>query len=421
MFVRTVRTLGEINNEKSMKKKVKILFVPDTIWGVSSGHRSAQKVVKIFSELSYKIGIFAPDSEDSELKHELINYDYDFFNRTPFRYYNIVINSKKKQEFEDVIHDFQPGFVLFFGTSGFNILAEVCLENKIKYFMQFLTTDYYCTKNFAGLENGPCFKCIKGNYYHSFKNKCYLKKPILVNIIKEVAIRKTNRELILSADKILGYSKDQINDYEKFGVPKDKLAVTPIFFDRKHLTEVSSTLGDYFLLSGQFSVAKGWHKLWEIIEKCPDIKFKLLFSSMNVALESLDKYNLTKYYNSGQISVETNIEKHSDLLNIVSNARGVIIPSYYPTTGEFFLLETLGLGKVALTFDSGVHKEIISHGVNGMIAEVNDVKKFSDNIKLINSDDVLCNKISLEAKNLFEYLISDNRFKTSLVEIFAID
>ena len=116
-----------------MKKKVKILFVPDTIWGVSSGHRSAQKVVKIFSELSYKIGIFAPDSEDSELKHELINYDYDFFNRTPFRYYNIVINSKKKQEFEDVIHDFQPGFVLFFGTSGFNILAEVCLENKIKY------------------------------------------------------------------------------------------------------------------------------------------------------------------------------------------------------------------------------------------------------------------------------------------------
>ena len=225
----------------------------------------------------------------------------------------------------------------------------------------------------------------------------------------------------MSADKILGYSKDQINDYEKFGFPKDKLAITPIFFDREHLTEVSSTLGDYFLLSGQVSVAKGWHKISGIIEKCPGIKFKLLFRNMKIALESLSKYNLTKYYNSGQISVETNIEKHSDLLNIVSNARGVIIPSYYPTTGEFFLLETLGLGKVALTFDSGVHKEIISHGFNGMIAEVNDVEQFSDNIKLINSDDILCNKISLKAKNLFEYLISDNRFKTSLVEIFAID
>lgn len=406
---------------KKNKNKIKILFVPDTIWGESSGHRSAQKVVKVFSDLSYKIGIFAPDTQRSELKSGLKNYDYESFNRTPFRYYNIIINSKQKQEFENVIDNFQPDIVHFFGTTGFNSLVEVCLEKQIKYFMQFLTTDYYCAKNFAGLENGPCFKCIKGEYYHSFTNKCYTKQPVLVNLIKEVAIRKTNRELILSADKVLGYSKDQLNDYTKFGVPIDKLAITPIFFDKEHLTEVSSTLGNYFLLSGQVSVAKGWHKLWEIVEQCPDIKFKLLFRNMKIALESLEKYKLTKYYNSGQISILTDIEKHADLLNIISNARGVIIPSYYPTTGEFFLLETLGLGKVALTFDSGIHKEIISQGVNGMIAEVNDIKQFSDNIKLINSDDVLCNKISLEAKKLFEGLISNVRFKTELEKIFIID
>ena len=82
--------------------------------------------------------------------------------------YNILINDKQKKEFRLVLDEFQPDFVFFFGTTGFNSLAEVCLENKVKYYLQFLTSDYYCAQNFAGLENGPCFKCIKGNYFNAF-------------------------------------------------------------------------------------------------------------------------------------------------------------------------------------------------------------------------------------------------------------
>lgn len=400
-------------------KKAKILFVPDTLWGSDSGHRSAQKVIKVLSNLSYQVGVFVKDTTDVNLKKNMSHYNYEIYPRNPFRYYNILINDKQKKEFRLVLDEFQPDFVFFFGTTGFNSLAEVCLENKVKYYLQFLTSDYYCAQNFAGLENGPCFKCIKGNYFNAFSNKCSSKSPFFLHILKETSIRAKNRKYILSADKVLGYSNDQLNDYIKFGVKKEKLDITPFFFDSSHLIGINSTLGDYFLVSGQNSIAKGWHKLSEIIEKCPNVKFKFLFRNMSEAIESLDKYNLNKFYESGQISIQTNVEKHSDLLNIVASARGVLIPSYYPTTGEFFLLESLGLGKVILCFNSGVHKELISHEKNGMISEVNDIDKFSYNINKINNDNSLCNEISIEASNLFKILMNDNNFAPALQRIFS--
>ena len=197
------------------------------------------------------------------------------------------------------------------------------------------------------------------------------------------------------------------------------MSITPFFFDSSHLLGINSKLGDYFLVSGQISVAKGWHKLAEIIGKCPGVKFKFLFRNMVVALEALDKYNLSKFVESNQISIITNIENHSDLLNIMASARGVLIPSYYPTTGEFFLLESLGLGKVVLCFDSGVHKELIVQEQTGMIAPIEDVHKFADNITKINNDDVLCNKISLEANNLFADLMNDDNFESPLNSLWG--
>ena len=70
--------------------KSKILFIPDTLWGSDSGHRSAQKVVKVLSNLSYRVGVFAPDTSNVNFKKNISNLNYQFYPRTPFRYYNIA-------------------------------------------------------------------------------------------------------------------------------------------------------------------------------------------------------------------------------------------------------------------------------------------------------------------------------------------
>lgn len=406
--------MNEIKTESSLR----ILFVPDTIWGNSSGHRSAQMAVKIFCDLNYKVGVYAPNVNSSELKTGLKEYHYEFYNRTPFRYYHLFAGRSVQVEFKKVIEDFKPDVVYYFGTTGFSPSAKVCVENKIPYTLQFLTTDYYCIKNFAALEDGPCVKCINGKYYNAVINNCQQNNPKFFHYLKDIANKVISRKYILKASKILGYSYDQISLYKEYGIKSTSCRITPVFFDRSHLKGLIPILGDYFLMTGQNIVGKGWHTLPSIISQCPGVKFKLLFYNKNIADSSIDLYNLKPYIESGQAEIVVGLEKHDDVLKLIANARGVLVPSYYATTGEFVLLESLGLGKPVLTFDAGIHKEIIEHKINGMIAKVGDFKQFSININEVNSNDDLCRKLSIGALELFEKLTLQHKFKAPLEHLF---
>ena len=81
------------------------------------------------------------------------------------------------------------------------------------------------------------------------------------------------------------------------------------------------------------------------------------------------------------IEIVPYLETHQELLEVVANSRGVLVPSLYATTGEFYLLEALGLGKPAILFNAGIHGEIIEHGKNGMISEIGDLDGFYANIQ----------------------------------------
>jgi len=400
-------------------KQNRILFIPDTIWGNDSGHRSGQKVVKVFCSLNYKIAIYAPNVDSAELKNGLNGYQYEFFERTPYRYYHQFKNRDVKHEFQKVLNDFKPDYVHYFGSTGYSPTARVCLKQNIPYAIQFLTSDYYCIKNFAGLKDGPCFKCITGKYYHAIKNNCQRQEPKFIYNLKDIIGKIVSRKSIMNASKVLGYSNDQISVYNKYGVPNSNCAITPIFFDGSHLVGITPTLGNYFLMSGQNIVAKGWHLLTSILSQCTNVKFKFLFINQTVADRSIDRYNLREFVVSGQIEIIVNIEKHSDVIQLIAHSRGVLVPSYYPTTGEFILLESLGLGKPVITFDAGIHKEIIQHKFNGMIAKIGDTEQFAKNINEINSNNNLCDSISKGAIELFLYLTSDKRFKSTITEIFS--
>ena len=101
------------------------------------------------------------------------------------------------------------------------------------------------------------------------------------------------------------------------------------------------------------------------------------------ALEFINKNGLLEYYNLGLIDVITYLENHTDFIKLIARSKGVLVPSYYDTTGEFYLLESLGLGKPVVLFNVGIHSEIIKHKVNGMISNVGDLDTFHENIQQI--------------------------------------
>lgn len=397
----------------------KILVIPDSIWGSESGHRSTQFLAKALSSYELKVGIYSSDDDkNSDSNVFLEDNNINFYSKQPYRFYHqLFLKYFALIEFKKVLSEFKPDHVLYFGAISNKVFTEYLTKKKIPYYYLPLTTEFYCLKDFAGLEEGTCYKCIDGNYFNALKNNCISGKKKYLTFVKKSIERIKSRKRILNADRIIAYSNSQLEVLQRFGVDLKKSAKTPIFFNADHLKQVNVSKGDYFVVIGQCSTAKGWHYIPEIIRKTKGIKFKLIIYRKETAAAFIIKYQIQDLIDSGYIEIVSNLEKHIDVLNVIGRSKAVIVPSIYQTTGEFSLLESIGLSKPVLVFDAGIHKDVFKDRYNAMISEVGNTDKVASDIEELSKNNALWDKLSKGSKVVFNELTNFDNFEQSLQNI----
>ena len=90
------------------------------------------------------------------------------------------------------------------------------------------------------------------------------------------------------------------------------------------------------------------------------------------------------------------------------------MPSYYPTTGEFVLLESLGMGKPIIAFNSGIHGEVLQHKVNAMVSSTGDLEDYASNIIEVSNNKVLRSSLSKGAHLLYKELTSVDKLRKNI-------
>lgn len=396
----------------------KVLFIPDSIWGDLSGHRSSKYLVKAFNEIGVKVGVYASKENYTIEQERKLGDCNTYYEQSTYSYIQNIFPFAIAREFKKVIKAFNPDYVFYMGSINTKVTINVCRKLGIPYSYLPLTTEYYCVKNFAGLENGPCFQCIKSPVLSPFKNKCLGARFNLPKYLKEIIFSIKSKKRILKANKIIGYSENQLSYLKKFGVNGSKMMTMPIFFDPETIKGIATSQGDYFVMAGQNITAKGWHVLPDIIKKGKNIKYKLIMRDKNQAKAFVENNGLNEYVKNGFIDIVLYLKTHREVLDVIAKSRGVLVPSYYATTGEFYLVEALGLGKPVIVFDAGIHGEIIKNGENGMISQVGDLDNFYKNIQKVNDNDDLLRRLSQGAKVLFHELLSLTKFKNSINKYF---
>ena len=407
-----------ITSTKSNIINKRVLFVPDSIWGELSGHRSSKYLVKAFNKIGLKVGVYAPkENYTLEQGEALINYA-TYFEQTPYRYFQNLRPSLIEKEFLSVLEEFKPDIVFYMGVIKNKASIDICLKYGVAYSYLPLTTEYYCVKDFAALEDGPCFQCIKKPILSPIKNKCLGSRFNIANYAKNILLTKYSKSRITNATKVAGYSDNQLSVLNEFGVDNDATIKLPVFFDKDTIRGTKSNVGDYFVMAGQNITAKGWHIIPKVIKKTKNIKFKLIMRSKEDAKKYIKKYELQDFIDNGLVEMKTYLKTHKEILEVMANSRGVLVPSYYASTGEFYMIEALGLGKPVILFDVGIHGEIINHEINGMISTVGDIKDFCKNIEKVNESDDLYKKLSQGSANLFNKLLSMDNFKQNIENYF---
>ena len=189
------------------------------------------------------------------------------------------------------------------------------------------------------------------------------------------------------------------------------------FFEPKSLEGITSSKGDFYLVSGQISDAKGWHLIPKLLKLNAEnnLKFKFIIYNKLVAENFINKNSLQSYIESEKLEVISGLESHKDVLSFVANSLAVIIPSNYPSTGEFALLEAMGLEKPVVAFNIGAHRDFLVDKKNSLLSPALDLNKMTKDLEVLYQDSILWEKLSKNARTTFEE-ITDFKKDFSLIK-----
>lgn len=230
-----------------------------------------------------------------------------------------------------------------------------------------------------------------------------------------MAREKMRKELVMT-DAVITSSKQQVEFYVKYGIPRERCYITPLYFNGDKLKRFTPSMGDYYVFVAQNRIDKGIHLLKDILEHCnKDVRVIAAYTSRARIDEAIDKYGLRQYVESGILEMRPDCTWNTNLGEVLAASRGVVNPSIWPTTTEFVLLETLGLKKPIFTFNVGIHPEILKTGVNGFVAET--PKEMAEQINAFLHNDEQYDLVSQNAYKLYEKLTDWEGWKNTLKEI----
>lgn len=396
---------------------MRILFVPDGLWGELSGHRSAKYLIKAFNLINVSIAVYASKKDYTDLQHkEIRKNNCLYFPKSNYNYTQQFFRKNSYQEFEDIVKEYKPDLVFYLGTIKNKISIDYCIKHNIKYVYLPLTNEYYCIKHYSGFKNYPCYKCLHGSLTAPLLTKCMPKEYGLLKLIKDKCIEYMSRRRVLNAHKVIGYGQNQINTIIDYGVKKSKTTILPVFFDPNSGDGIKARKGERFLITGQFLSDKGSFLVPHMIKNTKNVKYKAIIAN-DLSDNFVMSNQLETYIKDGTLEIIDFLKSHDLLLKEIAQSKGVLIPSFYPTTGEFTMIEALMFGKPVVAFNVGVHQDIFIDEENGMIAEAGNLNQYFKKIEQLNNDPELFDKVSKNAHKLFYEITSFRKFSKDVKNI----
>lgn len=397
-----------------MEKTSKILLIPDAYFGNQSGAIVAKIAKKLLLQNGNDVSVFS-----SDIVKDTIDIDgTKLYHR---KAYSGLANWNEKKyiiEYEEVLKKSKATVVFTLGSITNKNLCylEVAKKRGLKVISKIFIQDFFCTKLYANNAKGPCTKCLDNNYIEAFKNKCIIHKPVdYIKTATAILIRKRLEKILPKIDYVITSTDEQIGFYQKFGIPQEKCIKTPLYFDINRIKKIKPVKGDYFVGIAQNRIEKGFHYLEEILLHCDKtIKIIIAYNNREQAHIAIKKYGFQQFIDNGTLEIRHDLMWETGLAELVAQSRGVIIPSIWPTTTEFGLLEALGYHKPVFCFDLGVHREIIKNGSNGFITPLGDCKGFAKHLITVQEDNQLYDYVSNGAKLLFDKLTNNQNWIDTL-------
>ncbi len=310
---------------------------------------------------------------------------------------NIIYSREAKKNFERLIKDTKPDIIHLHIFQ--HQLSPSILDVIKKYNIPTVYTAHelkMLCPNYKMMHQGIiCEQCKGGHYYHCMQNRCVKDSRVksAINMV-EGYIHKARKSYDV-IDRIITPSDFYRKKFIEFGIDSNKVIHISNFLDRDcPSVNVSEDNRQYYLYFGRLSEEKG---IMTLLDAFQNVKSQLKLVGTGPLNEKIKEYVTVN--NMDFVSV-LGFKQGQELIDLIGNAKAVILPSEWYENGPYSAIEALQLGRPIIGADIGGIPELINN--NGYIFKSGNVDELTNTLSKMNqaSDDEW-NKLSQASIELF--------------------
>jgi glycosyltransferase involved in cell wall biosynthesis len=338
---------------------------------------------------------------------EAENYQKTKVTYAPFSGLQHIKSGLQARLFQQVLNDFKPDIIHWSSLDYLKSrhLIKIARSSKARLIAQPWVYNFFCAQGYNYYQGFACNKCLPGKFYNALINNCGESNSQSLQAISRMLYRQD----ILKFDKFLstGVVMDEV--LLGYGVEQYKIERIALPFDRSRLNYLNSRVNEArksFVYYGQFKEFKGANQLASITMANPLIEFDIYStldsrSATDMAAQGLDKLE--------NVTLFTDRSWRTGLDINVAEAYGVILPSLWPSSTEYVLLEAMSLRKPVVAYNVGANQEILRDHENAMVIKPGDLNGFCEAVAELNANPELRTRLGDEAHRTIESTFSSSR------------
>ena len=269
---------------------------------------------------------------------------------------NIIYSTEAKRKLEKLIQETKPDIAHLHIFQ--HQLSPSILDVLKKYNIPTVYTAHdlkMLCLNYVMMTHGQlCEKCKGGHYLNCLKQKCVKNSTLKSSInVMEGYLHKWRKSYDV-IDVILTPSLFYKNKFLDFGIDKERVYHLPNFLDREcPQVEPAEDREQYFLYFGRLSAEKGVLTLIKAVENTKNL---LYIVGTGPCKEEIEQY--LKEHHMPNVKL-LGFKSGQELINVVGNAKAVILPSEWYENGPYSAIESLQLGRPIIGSELGGLPELI--------------------------------------------------------------
>ena len=391
--------------------KLRVLLVADSISPSSSGGLAVNRLIDVLLTAGARVAVFSINGSENTSTRRDVHVAYGAFSGLSH-----LFHGKQTKAFEKFVDEVSPDVVHWSSLDYLKsrYLIEIAKSAKARLVAQPWVYNFFCAQGYNYKDGRTCNKCLPDNFQNAIRYRCGDTKSKLIQTAS-LALYRSN---ILDIERFLSTGSVMDDILVDYGIDRAKIKRCPLPFDPKRLAYLRPHINETkesFVFFGQFKDFKGALQLKQIVNEASNVMFDIhtLFA------EGEDKV-LTeqRFWEHNNVSLQYKSSWASGLDVRVANSLGIILPSLWPTSTEYVLLEAMALRKPVVAYNVGVHKDMLQHRENAMVIEPGNVTDFADAVQELHQNFELRQQLGANALETITQVYSDDNILSPLRDAY---